>query len=185
MAENPLPPIPERADYQGAMRSLINRPYLENPKYDEQQWRANREGAHPKLLQFEEAFVRKCAKMGIPVFAHCVIRTPDEQDAAYALGRSQISGKRAYAHRFAAVDIIHCNHGWNLSEKAWDILGHIGHEVAKSLSITVTWGGDWDGDGDKTDQKLYDPAHWELAFWRQMEPFAPFMYMDGRAFVSA
>lgn len=26
----------------------------------------------------------------------------------------------------------------------------------------LVWGGDWDGDGDYTDQKLFDPVHWEI-----------------------
>ncbi|TRL41904.1 hypothetical protein [Rhizobium straminoryzae] len=163
-------------NHGAALRAMMNRPYLENPKYDEQQWRANREGAHPKILEFEEAMVRRMASLGVPMFAHCIVRTPADQDAAYALGRSRLRGSDPYPHRFAAVDLIHCNRGWDLPEMCWDMIGHIGNEVAKRLSIPIVWGGDWDGDGDKSDQKLYDPAHWELAHWRMMEPEPPHMY---------
>ncbi|MCD4674952.1 MAG: hypothetical protein K8S18_03020 [Desulfobacula sp.] len=33
---------------------------------------------------------------------------------------------------------------------------------AKELGIQVRWGGDWDGDGDLTDQTFNDLWHWEL-----------------------
>lgn len=36
--------------------------------------------------------------------------------------------------------------------------------VSKSMGIPLTWGGDWDGDGDTKDQKLVDLFHWELNF---------------------
>ncbi len=166
--------------YDAALRGIMDRPFLATNKYQEQQWRANREGAHPKILEFEYAVIKRMRELGVPMFAHCVVRTKAEQDAAYALGHSRIKGSQPYPHRFAAVDIIHSRLGWNMSEKAWDLLGHVGMEVSKRLSIPVTWGGDWDGDGDKTDQKLYDPAHWELAWWTAMEPTPPFMYLNGR-----
>lgn len=33
---------------------------------------------------------------------------------------------------------------------------------AKQLGIKIRWGGDWDGDGDFTDQTFNDLPHWEL-----------------------
>ncbi|MBU0969197.1 MAG: M15 family peptidase [Proteobacteria bacterium] len=33
---------------------------------------------------------------------------------------------------------------------------------ADELGIRLRWGGDWDGDGDTTDQTFNDLAHWEL-----------------------
>ena len=35
--------------------------------------------------------------------------------------------------------------------------------VADEMGIKVRWGGDWDGDGEFTDQKFDDLVHWELA----------------------
>lgn len=170
--------IPET--YDAALRGIMDREFLKTEKYQAQQWRADREGAHPQILRFEEAFIRRMKELGVPMFAHCVIRKPIDQDAAYALGHSRIKGSEPYPHRFAAVDVIHSIKGWNMPEKAWDLVGHVGMETAKRLSIPIVWGGDWDGDGDKADQKLYDPAHFELAWWRSMEPTPPFMYLNGR-----
>lgn len=169
------------ATYDAALRGVMDRDFLKTEKYQGQQWRASREGAHPKIVEFEAALIARMKELGVPMFAHCVVRSPEEQDAVFVLGNSQRKGSDPYAHRFAAVDIIHSTKGWNLTEKAWDLIGHIGFEVAKRRSIPVVWGGDWDGDGDKHDQKLYDPAHWELAFWQSMEPKPPFMYLNGRA----
>lgn len=183
-AEPPMPnsgkPAGIPATYDAALRGIMDRPFLLTEKYQEQQWRANREGAHPQILAFEKALIKRMADLGVPMFAHCVIRTPADQNAAFVLGHSRISGDDPYPHRFAAVDIIHSTKGWNMPEKAWDLIGHVGFEVAKRLSIPIVWGGDWDGDGDKTDQKLYDPAHWEWAFWRGVETTPPFMYLNGR-----
>ena len=41
-----------------------------------------------------------------------------------------------------------------------------GYGLAKALRIPITWGGDWDGDGDRFDQKLIDLPHYELRPWR-------------------
>lgn len=167
-------------EYGAGLRAILNRDFLTSPKYFEQQHRAVREGAHPRLLEFTDAMIKRMAKLGVPMFAHTIVRTPHEQQAAYVQGRSQRSGTMPYAHRFAAVDLIHSVKGWDLPEQSWDLIGHIGFEVAKKLSLAMTWGGDWDGDGDKHDQKLYDPAHWELAFWKQMDPKPPFASRYGK-----
>ena len=58
-----------------------------------------------------------------------------------------------------AVDIIHGTKAWDLTRKQWEIVGHMGKEVAAQLGVKVVWGGDW---------KFYDPAHWELANWRDI-----------------
>lgn len=185
MANKPVDPgeRPESVveqKYASALDAIRNADFVGSPKYQEQQFRANREGAHPKIIEFADALVARFAKLGVPLFPHCIVRTPADQDAAYALGHSRIKGSGEYPHRFAAVDIIHGTLGWKMSEKSWDLIGHVGFEVAKKVGATLVWGGDWDGDGDIHDQKLYDPAHWELAFWRSMEPTEPFMSKQSR-----
>lgn len=34
--------------------------------------------------------------------------------------------------------------------------------IADQMKIKVRWGGDWDGDGDVTDQTFNDLVHWEI-----------------------
>ncbi len=40
---------------------------------------------------------------------------------------------------------------------------------AEELGIQLRWGGDWDGDGDFTDQNFNDLVHWELLSTEQEE----------------
>jgi len=49
--------------------------------------------------------------------------------------------------------------------KLWGALSYIAgraHGIAEDMGIRVRWGGDWDGDGDMTDQTFDDLFHWEL-----------------------
>ncbi|MBT9371785.1 hypothetical protein [Rhizobium sp. CSW-27] len=158
--------------YPRALQAMRNPGFLKSPRYQEQQTRANRVGAHPHILEFSDKLVKRGAALGIPLFAHCIVRTFDEQAAAFVLGHSKDHPDDGlWPHRCAAVDIIHGTLGWmdqpNIPH-AWDVIGHLGHEVARSMDIKITWGGDWDGDGDTMDNRLYDPAHFELSNWRQI-----------------
>ena len=166
----------EARDYGEALRIIRNEQFLATTKYQDQQWRANREGAHPRILEFSDAMVKRCRNLGVPIFPLCIVRTFEEQQSAYVRGVSRDSpADGVWPHQAFAVDLIHSVLGYKMAERSWDILGHIGMEEAGRLGIPIRWGGDWDGDGDKTDQKLWDPAHWELGHWRSLEPVPPFM----------
>ena len=50
--------------------------------------------------------------------------------------------------------------------KLWGALGFLagrGHYIATDMGITLRWGGDWDTDGDLTDQTFDDLFHFEVA----------------------
>lgn len=152
--------------YALALEALRNPGFLKSPRYQEQQTRANRVGADPRILEFSDKMVKRCAGLGIPVFPLCIVRTEEEQQSAYARGVSRDSPSDGlWPHRFAAVDFIHSTRGYMDGENhvahGWDVLGHIGKEVAASMSLKVVWGGDW---------SFYDPAHFELEGWKEMEP---------------
>ena len=49
--------------------------------------------------------------------------------------------------------------------KLWGALGYLagrGEEIANDLGIILMWGGDWDRDGDLTDQTFNDLMHYEI-----------------------
>ncbi len=49
--------------------------------------------------------------------------------------------------------------------KLWGALGYLagrGEVIAEELGFTIRWGGDWDRDGDLTDQDFDDLFHWEI-----------------------
>lgn len=172
MAGSPKP----MADYRNAdpaqafpmaIDAMRNPAFLKTPKYQEQQTRAKIAGAHPDIVEFSRKLIKRGASMGIPLFAHCIVRSFDEQASAFVRGISRDSPKDGlWPHRFAAVDIVHGTKAWDLTAQQWAVLGHLGKEVANSMSIDVEWGGDWN---------FYDPAHWEIYGWKSLDPhsFAP------------
>lgn len=151
-----LAPISDRT-YREALQGLAHAEFLKSIKYQEQQWRAERAGAWGDILDFEKAFVKAMADLKVPVFAHCVVRTLDEQARLFKEGRSKARGGDGPHTHGCAVDIIHSLRAWDMPKKAWAIFGHVGKEVAQKRGIEITWGGDW---------KFYDPAHWEITNWR-------------------
>lgn len=145
---------------------MQDRAFLLRPNYADQQKRAVRDGAHPKLLEFERRFIRRMAKKhGVPLFAHCVIRSAADQAEAYVKGNSRAMPGRSPHNFGCAVDIVHSVKAWNLHRDSWTMLGHIGKEVATQMGLKLVWGGDW---------SFYDPAHWELADWRSLAGGFPF-----------
>lgn len=167
--------IPGLKDYAASIRVMKDEDFMETVKYEEQQHRAKRDMAHPEILKFSDAMVSECKKLDIPLFPACIVRDRGEQRAMYAMGRSNNDGSGPYPHEAFAVDLVHGVRGWNLDSACWDVIGHIGAEISKRLSIPIRWGGDWDWN-PSTPQRLYDPAHWELAYWRTLDPHPPFMH---------
>lgn len=136
--------------------------------------RADWQGVDPRIKEFAARFVEEARKRGIPLYAHCAYRTKAEQTEAWASGNSKLQWPDAPHCKGLAVDIVHSVFHWDMSEAEWDYLRWLGYQVLHRINdqrpkkdwIILTWGGDWDGDGDIHDQRLYDPAHWEIADWR-------------------
>lgn len=154
----PPPAVPVlETDYRTALRGVMDPRFCLSIRYDEQQLRANRVGADPRILEFERVFVRYFRAMNVPMWAHTVVRSWDDQNAAYVRGVSKAKAGES-AHNYGlAVDLVHGTKGWDLSKRQWDIVGHCGKEIAAKKGIKLVWGGDW---------KFWDPAHWELTHWR-------------------
>lgn len=174
LPEPPPPPIfaPPAAPSTGlpdALRGLVNREFLATETWREQQRRAVREGAHPKVLKFEAAFIRRMKRIGVPMFAHCVCRSAEEQAEMVRKGVSRDSpDDGAWPHQWAAVDLIHSVKGWQMNDDEWKLIGHLGKEISAQMGLSMEWGGEFTprnaaGVG-------WDPAHWELRDWRNEPP---------------
>lgn len=151
----------EPATFNEALRGLVNRDFLASRKWQEQQWRANRTGADAGIVLFERKLIKAAERLGVPLFAHCVVRTPEEQLLLFQGGQSKDSpADGRWPHRKHAVDVVHSVRAWNLTNKEWAVIGHLGKEVAKASGVKVDWGGDW--------KSFYDPAHWEISGWKNM-----------------
>lgn len=145
------------ANYADALKFMRNKPFLASPRHKAQHWRADRTGAHPDILAFERAFIRRFRRLGVPVFGHCVTRSNAVQQRHFVTGVSKAKPGQSPHNSGRAVDLIHGTKGWQVPKPCWDLIGHIGKEVANALGVKIRWGGEWD---------FYDPAHWELEDWR-------------------
>lgn len=153
-------------DYRTSLRDIADRDFCRSQRWREQQLRAVREGCHEDIVHFERLLVTAARKINVPLFAHCMMRTSDEQDAAFARGASKAQAGES-PHNFGlAVDIIHSVKGWAISPASWDMLGHMGKELAARNGIAVTWGGDWKS--KPSDVVGWDPAHWQLRDWKAL-----------------
>lgn len=100
----------------------------------------------------------------------CVIlesrRNKADQTKAHKNGFSNAKfGESAHNYTPAiALDVCPYPIDWSNS-KAFIDLSRVVLKKAKELNIKIRWGGDWNGDGDMTDQKLMDLPHYELHPW--------------------
>lgn len=152
--------VPIPATFDAALRGMMYREFVKSRKWQEQQWRAVTDGAHPAILEFARLLIDRMAALGVPMFVAECIRTNKRQDELFALGHSRAKAGQSAHNYGCAVDIVHSTLSWNLSRKQWQLIGHVGQELAKQKGLAVhslVWGGGW---------KFYDPAHWELKTWR-------------------
>lgn len=151
--------VADAATYADAIAEIKNPAFCLSKKYQEQQLRAVRIGAHPEIVEFERLLIRRMRKLGVPMFAHCVYRGERDQAMVYVAGNSRARWGESPHNFGCAVDIIHGLRAWSIPRRAWEVVGHVGKEVAKSKGLKVAWGGDF--------KNLWDPAHWELADWKE------------------
>lgn len=110
------------------------------------------------IRRFTETFVRKMAAYSVPFFPHGVYRSDEEQEALFKQGVTKARAGQS-AHNYGmAVDLVHYGHYWDLTRKEWNLVGEFGKDLARSMALKVTWGGDF--------KSLWDPAHWELTDWK-------------------
>lgn len=109
------------------------------------------------LRLFAARFIEAMRRRDIPLYAHGAFRTAKEQQDMLARGVSNAQWPRAPHCQGKAVDIVHGRYHWELQPDEWQFLGKVGKEIAAKMGVPIVWGGDWD---------FYDPAHWELADWK-------------------
>lgn len=135
--------------------------------------RADYRGVHSGLMHFGALLCEAARKQGIPLYVHCALRTKQEQDTAFSGGFSSLQWPDAPHCRGGALDIVHARYHWDLTKQEWSLLGKIGkncHELLMRKTPLrdrwgLVWGGDW--------RKPYDPAHWQVAEWRNLPVIPP------------
>lgn len=163
----PLPsPVPDTG-YSQALAGMVDKEFIKSTKYGDQQFRADIIGAHPVIVEFSTLLVRRMRALGVPLFPHCVWRGREEQEKLFAEGFTKAHYPDSAHNRGCAVDIVHSTKAWELTERQWQIIGHVGYEIAAANGYKLVWGGDDVAIGRVyRDDFNWDPAHWELEAWR-------------------
>jgi hypothetical protein len=90
-------------------------------------------------------------------------RNEPAQNAAFAAGKSKLKYPHSkHNHRPSlAVDIAPFPLDWNNRER-FALLAGVMLATAASLGIRLRWGGDWNANGEMSDNKFDDLPHFEL-----------------------
>jgi peptidoglycan L-alanyl-D-glutamate endopeptidase CwlK len=95
-------------------------------------------------------------------------RGQEEQERLFSAGKTKAHWRES-AHNSEpsrAVDAAPYPVKWDLGDpevlKQWYHFGGLVLGMAKAYDIPILWGGDWDRDGEFTDQKFHDLPHFEL-----------------------
>ncbi len=95
-------------------------------------------------------------------------RTADRQELLFSQGMSKLDGvtkkSRHQSKPSEAVDIAPYPIDWDgpFARYRFYWLSGVIMAHASRLAIPITFGGDWDGDGDLSNQSVFDLPHFEL-----------------------
>ena len=120
--------------------------------------RADWTGVQPELREFYNALYKALRARDFPVYCHSGWRSPQLQKKLFLEGHSTL--KSGPHQRGAAIDVVHLDYHWSMSENAWLYVGLIGENIIRQRSLSIRWGGRW--------KNFWDPAHWELKNWRNL-----------------
>ncbi len=93
-------------------------------------------------------------------------RDQETQNTLYENGYSKLKWPRSKHNRKPALAVDLQPYPYPQEEpRLWGSLGYIAgraHEIAQQEGFRIRWGGDWDRDGDLTDQNFDDLFHLEI-----------------------
>jgi len=95
-------------------------------------------------------------------------RNREKQDEAYHAKRSQLKFPQSKHNTLPsdAFDLAPYPIDWNDTRRFIFLAGII-KGIAWSMGFDIRWGGDWDGDGDFSDQTFNDLPHFEFVETKQ------------------
>lgn len=123
-------------------------------------------GVHPDLLRCAILALQR-SSVDFMVGRDGGLRTPERQQQLFDSGKSKTLNSKhlpqadGFSH---AIDLWVWHKGgipWN-DKDLWLQLSRAMLNAAQDLGVSVRWGGDWDMDGDTTDQTFNDLPHFEL-----------------------
>lgn len=128
--------------------------------------RADWQQTDTRIQLFAASLIEVLRHQNIPMWVHCAFRTKAEQETAFQGKNSKLRWPIASHCQGRAVDIVHGKFAWELTRQEWNHIGKIGKDVLARINrqravkdrFELVWGGDW--------SSPWDPAHWEIADWR-------------------
>lgn len=103
-----------------------------------------------------EALIKRMKDRGHVARVHETMRSKERSEALVRAGKSRVRGGPSMHCYGVAADLICHFHLWECRKHGCGFFEALGHE-ARLLGLT--WGGDWDGDGDLSDQSFNDRPH--------------------------
>lgn len=92
-------------------------------------------------------------------------RGPDEQNNLFEVGASTLRWPDSKHNKLPSIAVDIAPYPYPTDEpKLWGALGYLAGRafgIAAEEGFRIRWGGDWDGDGDMTDQNFDDLFHIE------------------------
>lgn len=93
-------------------------------------------------------------------------RSKEEQDELFREGKSQLQWPQSKHNRYPAIAVDIQPYPYPQDERElWAALGFmagLSTIIAEKYGVTIRWGGDWDMDGDVTDNDFDDLFHLEI-----------------------
>lgn len=88
-------------------------------------------------------------------------RSSRRQSSLFMAGKTKVRRSKHNEDPSLAVDAAPHPIDWDDTERfyrfGWGVVG-----LGASMGIKLRWGGDWDGDGDTSDQSFNDLVHFEV-----------------------
>lgn len=137
----PLNAEPPPISYREAVRYLAHRLYLRTARYKSQLCTADTARLDPAAEEFQRAFVRHMAGIGIPAYCDVGYLTRADEVGLYVRGESDTLSPALSHASGHVVSLAHGLRGREMDKLCWEVFSHVGHEVAGRLGLGVQWGG--------------------------------------------
>jgi len=127
------------------------------------------EDLNPSVSRMAEVHKKLCKERGVELLIYCTLRSNEEQDNLYAIGRTILgkivtnarAGQSAHnpdkngkASAYDCCPMISGKPMWDSNHPSWRIVGEAGEEAG------LSWSGRWTG-------KLKETAHFQDPNWRK------------------
>ena len=139
----------------------------------------------PRFRSALERVLETMRGLGFTPLVAETLRTDARQTFLYGFGRDYDDGRGVVTHAAdadetwhgygLAADVVCAKHLWGATPAFWEALGRA------CARERLTWGGDWDGDGDSRDETFLDRPHiqWGPPMRRSPSPRAGRLLAQG------